>query len=426
MIINDLSRFLVDLKYENIPKDAKAKVKLCFLDYLAVYNRGLKTENSKIALSTILSLYPNELDMLNRGLISGIASHSLDLDDGHRLAHLHPGTVVFSTVLAIVCDDILKGSGLNVTTKQFFEAVVGAYEVAIVLGKMLNPDHRNKGFHSTGTIGTIAAAACASKLLDLNLEDTINCLGLATTQSAGLLEADHAGTMGKTLHAGKAVYNGLLSAFLAKNGFTGGESIFDGEEGFIKAMMDETDFVYQDVVEEFLEENLGRFHIRSVYLKKYPFCRHIHSAIDSTLFLKKYLDNLHLDIEIIKEIKVETYQIASEHDNFISLDERSIEVRKIRDVLSRITIYYNNVLDDMTPDKRPSKVSFILDESFDKDVLTHTTMYPLGESENPLDYDDILEKFKSLNPHYDLERLKIIEDMEYFSLNNIFSTIGLI
>ena len=110
------------------------------------------------------------------------------------LAHLHPGTVVFSTVLAIVCDDILKGSGLNVTTKQFFEAVVGAYEVAIVLGKMLNPDHRNKGFHSTGTIGTIAAAACASKLLDLNLEDTINCLGLATTQSAGLLEADHAGT----------------------------------------------------------------------------------------------------------------------------------------------------------------------------------------------------------------------------------------
>ena len=208
-----------------------------------------------------------------------------------------------------------------------------------------------------------------------------------------------------------------------------------------------------------------------MYLKKYPFCRHIHSAIDSTLFLKKYLDNLHLDIEVIKEIKVETYQIASEHDNFnptnmeelkqslplavaialvcdnlgldvieelidcglfeeadnfISLDERSIEVRKIRDVLSRITIYYNNVLDDMTPDKRPSKVSFILDESFDKDVLTHMTMYPLGESENPLDYEDILEKFKSLNPHYDLERLKIIEDMEYFSLNNIFSTIGLI
>ena len=471
MIINELSQFLVDLKYENIPKNAKAKAKLCFLDYLAVYNRGLKTESSKIALSTILDLYPNELDMLNRGLISGIAAHSLELDDGHRLAHLHPGAVVFSTVLAVVCDDILKDGGLNVTTKQFFEAVVGAYEVAIVLGKMLNPEHRNKGFHSTGTIGTIAAAACASKLLDLDLEGTINCLGLATTQSAGLLEADHAGTMGKTLHVGKAVYNGLLSAFLARNGFTGGESLFDGEEGFIKAMMDETDLFYQDVVEEFMEENLGRFHIRDVYLKKYPFCRHIHSAIDSTLFLKKYLDNLHLDIGVIREIKVETYQIASEHDNFnpknmeelkqslpfaiaialvcdelsldvieelvesglfeegdnfISVDERSIEVRRIKDVLSRITIYYNDVLDDMTPDKRPSKVSFILDESFDKDVLTHTTLYPLGESENPLDYEDILEKFHALNPDYDFEKLKIIEDMEYFSLKKIFSTIGLI
>ena len=91
--------------------------------------------------------------------------------------------------------------------------VIAGYEIAIVLGEMLNPNHRNQGFHSTGTIGSIASGAVASRLLGLDIEKTEHCLGLATTQSSGLLESDHAGTMGKSLHVGNAVYNGILSAF---------------------------------------------------------------------------------------------------------------------------------------------------------------------------------------------------------------------
>ena len=245
MIINQLSEYLIHLRYEDIPKEAIEKAKLCFIDYLAVYLRGLESDNAKIALKTVYELYGEDFNSLNKGFINGIASHSLDLDDGHRWAQLHPGSVVFSTALAMISD---KNLDMDITSEEFLEAIIGGYEIAIALGMLVNPNHRNQGFHSTGTIGTFAAGAVASKLLKLNQEKTEHCLGLCATQSSGLLEADHAGTMGKSLHVGNAVYNGIISAYLAKNGFTGGESLIDGKEGFIKAMA-------SDLYEKHCDEN---------------------------------------------------------------------------------------------------------------------------------------------------------------------------
>ena len=172
MIINQLSEYLINLKYEDIPNESIDKAKLCFLDYLAVYFRGLESENSKIALKTIYELYNNDFNSLNKGFINGIASHSLDLDDGHRFAQLHPGTLVFSTILAMVSDNNLD---LDITSEELFEAIVVGYEIAITLGMLVNPDHRNQGFHSSGTIGAFASGAVASKLLRLDKENRISC-----------------------------------------------------------------------------------------------------------------------------------------------------------------------------------------------------------------------------------------------------------
>ena len=465
MIINQLSEYLIDLKYEDIPKEAIEKAKLCFLDYLAVYLRGLESENAKIAINTINELYDGKSNSLNKGFINGIASHSLDLDDGHRLAQLHPGTVVFSTILALLSD---KNLDLNISGEEFFESIIAGYEIAIVLGILVNPDHRNQGFHSTGTIGSICSAAVVSKLLKLNLEQTEHSLGLAATQSSGLLEADHAGTMGKSLHVGNAVYNGILSAFLAKNGFTGGESLIDGKEGFIKAMAsnvygefnDENGNIFSLWISEFLDKTLNKFHINNVYLKKYPFCRHIHSAIDSTLALKEDLNELNLDdLDNISSIDIETYKIASEHDNFnpkniqdlkqslpyavaISLvsndlsldsidelienglfsdDASEAEILRIKDIANKINIRNVEELNQLTPDKRPSKVIIL----FKDKTLENTTYYPLGEVENPLREEDILEKFRLLNPKFNMNKLQIIKQMEDYSIYEVFEELEL-
>ena len=465
MIINQLSEYLIHLRYEDIPKEAIEKAKLCFIDYLAVYLRGLESENAKIAIKTIYELYGNDFNSLNKGFINGIASHSLDLDDGHRWAQLHPGSVVFSTVLALISD---RNLDLDITSEELIEAVIGGYEIAIALGMLVNPDHRNQGFHSTGTIGTFAAGAVASKLLRLDKEKTEHCLGLCATQSSGLLEADHAGTMGKSLHVGNAVYNGILSAYLAKNGLTGGESLIDGKEGFIKAMASYLFDRHSDdsKLSQFIDMNLNKFHINNVYLKKYPFCRHIHSAIDSTLALKndlKDLNNFEIDCSDISSIDIETYKIASEHDNYdpkneqdlkqslpyavaiaLVLDDLSLDsidelidkglfdekssdkdILKIREIVRKININNNEELNQMTPEKRPSKVRInFSDDSYE--ILEETTFYPLGEVENPLEEEDVLNKFKLLNPKFNMNKLQIIKHMENYSIQEVFEELDLL
>ena len=474
MIINQLSEYLIHLRYEDIPKEAIENAKSCFIDYLAVYLRGLESDNAKIAIKTIYELYGNDFNSLNKGFVNGIASHSLDLDDGHRWAQLHPGSVVFSTVLAMISD---RNLDLEITSEEFFEAVIGGYEIAIALGMLVNPNHRNQGFHSTGTIGAFAAGAVASKLLRLDEEKTEHCLGLCTTQSSGLLEADHAGTMGKSLHVGNAVYNGILSAYLAKNEFTGGESLIDGKEGFIKAMAsdlfdrhcDENGNLDDSKLSQFIDINLNKFHINNVYLKKYPFCRHIHSAIDSTLALKndlkdlKDLNNLKIDCSDISSIDIETYKIASEHDNYtpknaqdlkqslpyavaiaLVLDDLSLDsidelidnglfdekssdkdILKIKEIVSKINIDNNEELNQMTPEKRPSNVTIkFSDDSYE--ILEETTYYPLGEVENPLKEDDVLDKFKLLNPKFNMNKLQIIKHMENYSIQEVFEELDLL
>ena len=471
MIINRLSEYIIHLSYDDIPKESIEKAKLCFIDYLAVYLRGLESDNAKIAIKTIYELYGTDFNSLNKGFINGIASHSSDLDDGHGWAQLHPGSLVFSTVLALISD---RNLDFDITSKEFFEAVIGGYEIAIALGMLVNPNHRNQGFHSTGTIGTFAAGAVASKLLRLDKDKTEHCLGLCATQSSGLLEADHAGTMGKSLHVGNAVYNGILSAYLAKNGFTGGESLIDGKEGFIKAMAsdlyekhcDENGNLDDSKLSQFIDMNLNKFHINNVYLKKYPFCRHIHSAIDSTLALKndlKDLNNLEIDCSDISSIDIETYKIASEHDNYnpkneqdlkqslpyavaiaLVLDDLSLDsiddliekglfdekssdksILKIREIVRKINIDNNEELNQMTPEKRPSKVTIkFCDDSYEN--LEETTYYPLGELENPLSENDILDKFKLLNPKFNMNKLQIIKHMENYSIQEVFEELDLL
>lgn len=470
MIIKEFSQFLINLNYNKIPKDVIEKTKLCFLDYLAVYKRGINESSSKIAIKSINDLFSSDsnlkANLLNSGFIRGIAAHSLDLDDGHKLAQLHPGAIVFSSALAIINDENLN---ISVSGEEFFEAVVGAYEIAIVLGMLVNPNHRNQGFHSTGTLGTFAAGAVASKLLKLNLKETISCFGLCGTQAAGLLESDHAGTMGKSLHVGKAVYNGILSAILAKNGFVGGESLIDGKEGLLKAMVVKTNFTNYSL-SDFLNKNLGKFHISGVYLKKYPFCRHIHSSIDSSIYLKEYLATLNKDINSIDEIDVLTYKIAAEHNNsspknkeelkqslpyavaislicgelnldlidelisdgllnssrnIISLNEKNIRVKNIQCLADKIKVIKNNSLDILSPNKRPSKVIIKLDEYCNNETFEDITYYPLGEPDNPLSFKDILKKFNMLNPDYNLDKLAILDVMENKMMGEVLEHIGI-
>ena len=386
--------------------------------------------------------------MLSAAFLNGVSAHILELDDGHRGAQIHLGAVIFPVALAI-CE------GYDLSGKEFLEGVIVGYEVGILLGQLVNPEHRNKGFHTTGTIGTFVAGAVASKLLKLDEKQTLNALGLCGTQAAGLLESDHGGSMGKALHAGKASYNGLLSAMLARNGFTGSGTIFEGDEGFLKTMVfDNSNYDMDDFSMESALKSIGKVRVRDIYFKKYPFCRHIHSSIDTALKLKASIGD---EYDHIENIAVKTYKIAADHNNFypknleelkqslpyavaislvvgeVSVDgiNQLIEyglldnyssvdvVNSIKDLVNKMIVLTDEKLNDLYPAKRPSNVIIKLDKDFRNGIFQNISLLPKGDFENPFQLRELIDKFKSLNPIYDVKNLTVIDTLEDYSMKYV-------
>ena len=156
-------------------------------------------------------------------LANGTASHALDYDDVNVRMRGHPSVTVVPALLSIAATQ--GGSG-----RSLLDALVVGTEVACTVGEMVGPEHYERGFHATATVGTIAAVAGCAALLELDRAQTHHALGLAATQAAGLQASF--GTMAKPLHAGKAAMNGLLSARWAAAGLTAGEHSVEGRQGF--------------------------------------------------------------------------------------------------------------------------------------------------------------------------------------------------
>ena len=463
MFLQNISKFISNYRYEQATAESITVIKAAFLDYFGVTYRGINEQASQIACYTIDEIFKGnsdlnlkasvigtnyKTDVLHAAFVNGVAAHVLELDDGHRGAQIHLGSVVFSTALAIAESHDLTG-------KEFIEGVMVGYEIGILLGKIVNPQHRNNGFHTTGTIGTFVAGAVASKLLKLDDDQILNALGLCGTQSAGLLESDHGGSMGKALHVGKAAYNGILSAYLARNGFTGSETIFEGDEGFLKTMVfngndyDKDDFSFENVFND-----VGSVRVRDIYFKKYPFCRHIHSSIDTALKLKASIGD---EYDHIQNVAIKTYSVAADHNNYhpknleelkqslpyavaiaLVVGEASVDdinqlieyglldnystvdkVNSIKNLVNHMTIVSDDEFDELYPDKRPSNVIIKLDKNFRNGVFQNVTMLPQGDFENPFELKDLLDKFKNLNPKYDISNLTVIDSLEEYTMKYV-------
>ena len=463
MFLQNISRFISNYRYEQATVESVSTVKAAFLDFFGVTYRGSSEDASKIAFNTVEEIFSGNLklnlnasvigsrvktDMLSAAFLNAVAAHTLELDDGHRGAQIHLGAIIFPTALAISESHDLSG-------REFLEAVILGYEVGILLGKIVNPDHRNKGFHTTGTVGTFIAGAVASKLLKLDENQILNALGLCGTQAAGLLESDHGGSMGKSLHAGKAAYNGVLSALLVRNGFTGSGTIFEGDEGFLRTMVfDNADSDYEDFSFESAIKSVGKVRVRDIYFKKYPFCRHLHSSIDTALKLKASIGD---EYDHIENIAVKTYNIAAEHNNFnpknleelkqslpyavaisfvvgeVSVDEinqlieyglldnySSVDVVKsIKNLADKMLILPDDKLNELYPDKRPSNIIIKLDKQFRNGVFQNITLLPKGDFENPFQLRELIDKFKGLNPQYNVKNLTVIDALEEYSMKYV-------
>lgn len=165
----------------------------------------------------------------NAAFFNGFESHYLDYDDAQANLMGHFSTVLFSALLAL--------AGHEDPVDDFLAAYVAGAEVEGLLGKLVNPYHKQKGFHPTATIGPIGACAAIARFRQLDLKETAELLSLGATRSGGLgLEA---GTDTKPLHSGFAAGSGAFSYFLLKEaGLTSSTSAFNEKEGWAAVVAD--------------------------------------------------------------------------------------------------------------------------------------------------------------------------------------------
>jgi 2-methylcitrate dehydratase PrpD len=152
-------------------------------------------------------------------LCNGTAAHALDFDDTNFALMGHPSAPVLAAALA--AGELALADGRAVV-----HAFLLGFEVETTLAEVINPAHYEHGWHATCTLGTLGAAAAAARLLGLDGAQTRHALAVAASQSSGLKE--NFGTMTKPFHAGHAARSGVLSALMAREGWTASEHALEG------------------------------------------------------------------------------------------------------------------------------------------------------------------------------------------------------
>jgi 2-methylcitrate dehydratase PrpD len=219
-------------------------------------------------------------------LCNGTAAHALDFDDTNFALMGHPSAPVLAAALA--AGELALADG-----RALVHAFLLGFEVETTLAEVINPAHYEHGWHATGTLGTLGAAAAAARLLGLDGTQTRHALAVAASQSSGLKE--NFGTMTKPFHAGHAARSGVLSALMAREGWTASERALEGLQGFFNVL---------GAGKQTLEPlgTLGapwKILTSGVAVKPYPSCACTHSIIDSALELRRAQGIRPEDVEAI-------------------------------------------------------------------------------------------------------------------------------
>ncbi len=275
-----LAQFASSLRFEDLPDAVVRRTEDLFLDWLgsALAGRGARAVETiaRFAEQAGPADGPSEVLVSRRrsspyfaAMVNAAASHVAEQDDLHNSSVFHPATVVFPPALAVA-------QALGRSGRELIAASAAGYEVGIRVGEFLGRPHY-RIFHTTGTAGTLAAAAAVGHLLRLDAGQMLHAFGSAGTQAAGLWEFLRDAADSKQLHTAHAAAAGLMSAQLAAAGFTGAQRILEGKQGLAAGMSSDADPAR-------LTDRLGeRWALAETSFKFHASCRHTHPAADALL-----------------------------------------------------------------------------------------------------------------------------------------------
>ncbi|WP_436348553.1 MmgE/PrpD family protein [Natronorubrum sp. FCH18a] len=427
-VTTEYAEYVTNLEYDDIPEDIIDYAKKLTLDAIGIsIGATPRAKSSDSFIDGVDSLADGgdstvfatgeRLEPEYAALLNGALIHSLDYDDTHRGASHHPGATVIPASIAVA-----ETADREVSGRELITAIVAGYEVNCRLGMAINPEsHYERGFHGTATCGTFAATAAAAKVVGLDTEELINAFGLNGSQAAGSQQYLANGSWNKRAHPGLAAHAGVLAVSFAEAGFYGSADPIEGEDGFFNAYSD-------DPKPELATEGLGeRFELTETGIKPYPCCRYMHAPLDAIfeILSTKSIASSEID-RIVVELSepgvklvgrpVERKQNPQSFvdaqfsmnfgaalaitegeatvDAFIetSESEHSSEFKRIMEATELKT---TDEIAEIFPEKWASRVTIeTADETYESYVE-----YSNGEPENPMSWDDEIEKYEELTDH---------------------------
>lgn len=301
-ILDELSEWAAAVTLSDLPSDVVRHAKRCFLDWLGVTLRGSETEIAQRARRAVAGLDTGggdctvlganmQASAIGAALANGTAAIVLELDDGYNKACLHTGATCIPAILAIA-------ESVGADTRRVLEAIAVGYELQCRIGSATNPDMYDRGFHGMSLLGVLGAASGVAKVLGADGRVMCSALGLAGVNAGGVLENTPAWLNAVRTKPGRVNADGITCAILASEGITGPSDLMESSRGFAQA------FVGRQLDRDLACRDLGsRWDMLDIYVKRYPFCRSMHSPIEATALLK---EKHSIAASVIRRIQVET------------------------------------------------------------------------------------------------------------------------
>lgn len=422
-ILADAARWATRTRDAPLDAEVARHAKRAVVDWFAAVVAGAPLPAARILTAALRDeaapgrseLFPAgpSTSLRTAALINATASHSAEVDDIFRDGVFHPGAPTIAA--AVAAAQSLERSG-----EDLLRAVVVGYELSTRVSALVQPSHY-RYWHTTGTVGTLGAAAAVATLLEVDEEEFVHAVATSVTMAAGLQQAFRSDAMSKPLHAGHAAEAGSLAALAAAGGFTGAPDVLEGRAGFGAAMSDDPDWSH-------LFDDLDSVsNIASTTFKKHTCCGHTFAAIDGALELREELD---LTPDSIRHVEVATYGTAIEVTGnaapttafeakfslpytvaaafrlgsvrLAAFDDDNLHDPGIRALIDRITLSVDEELDAAFPTQRGARIRVTL-----TDGSVHERHRPTrrGDPELPLTDEELTGKFRELvEPHLGASR----------------------
>ncbi len=418
----DLVQFLHGVEPNTLPAEVLDRARYFLLDYLSVAIRGSREESSVAVQhmveragangpATVIGTHIRTIPGL-AALANGAAAHAIEQDDTHSGGSIHLGATMYSAAFALA--EMMP----HTLPEPFLAAVVAGFEAAARIGMAAQPKEQYAlGFHPTAACGVFGAAVTSSKLLGLNAAQTLAAVGIAGSMAGGSMEFLAEGAWTKRIHPGLAAQGGMQAALLAAEGFRAPTRILEGRNGFLHAYS-------RNPVPERLTARLGEtYEILRTAVKPHACCRYMQGPIDGVLALvgennlepaqirRVEIAVLEAGWHIVADPPAQKYHPENVVDAQFSmpfgaavaaieraagLDQFTLEKIHspgVRSFMGQVVMTKDRRLETNFPAEWPARVEIELENGR---RLEKFIRYPKGDPENPLTWDEMCAKFRSL------------------------------